>query len=213
MHVPFAIDRTRAILGLLTAADVVVIVALLVSVGFGFWTGLVWQGVRLAGVAVSLWVAWLYHPALAGMLSGELVRDAPRLTAFAAIFFGMLLLCYLLSYLCRDALSAIRSKSEDETGGSALKLADRVMGAVFGLVKATLVVGAVAFLALSYADEGSIWHTQIRRSNAAVATALCAEAFLRWTPPSVRRKVVGAPPAAAPDTSGTPSPARPSGPV
>ena len=50
--------------------DSAIILLVLASAALGYWSGFVWQTVRLAGLVVALWVAQTYHGPGAARLRG-----------------------------------------------------------------------------------------------------------------------------------------------
>ncbi len=179
--------------GFLSVVDVVVLVALLLGAVLGFWTGFVWQIIRLASVVVSLWITWIYHPMVADAMGSGLSEPTRQFASAIAVFAGMLLLCYLVTYLFRDLVNALKPQ-----------LPDRVLGGVFGLCKTALLVGVIAFLVLRYAGEDNEVRRHVEASPAADAAAFCARTFLYLLPDSVQRDIAGVPELGAVEGEGLP---------
>ncbi len=163
------------VLGVLGPVDLVVIAALLLGAGLGFWSGLVWQLLRILSVLLSLWAAWLLHPVVGGFVPATVDEGTGRLVSAAVIFAVALAACYAASFLLRGVVNALKPQ-----------LPDRVAGAVFGLIKAGLLVGVLAFLILRYADDESGIHRHVAASRGAQASAACVRTLLQVLPEQVR---------------------------
>jgi membrane protein required for colicin V production len=162
--------------GTVTMLDLIIIVFVLLSMAVGFWTGLVWQFVRIAGLVGSIWVSWLYYPAIADYLGDSVPLEIRQVLAAAVAFAGALTLCYLLAYLFRGLINALRPQ-----------MPDRVLGAVFGMFRGVLVVGFVALLAIRFlAPENPVRET-VQGSRGAVAAATCVRTFLYVLPERLAR--------------------------
>ncbi|MGD2174445.1 MAG: CvpA family protein [Candidatus Brocadiaceae bacterium] len=175
-----AAEGVWKLFGVLSALDILVIVCLLTSIALGFSSGFIWQILRIISVVISLWVAWIYHPVLADALSSDLSEPARQIGSAIAVFVGMLLLCYLISYLFRDMLNALKPQ-----------LPDRILGGVFGLVKGALLVGVLAFVVINYSSEESKVRRHVEESKAAMGMSMCAQTFLHLLPDRVQRRVAG----------------------
>ncbi len=157
--------------GVLTTVDLVVIVLLLGSMAIGFWTGFVWQFVRIAGLVVSLWVSWLYHPVVAEVISFGIPEPLRMVIGATAVFVGALMVCYLLAFLFRDLINALKPE-----------LPDRILGAVFGMLKGVMLIGFVAFLIMRFLAPGNPVRERVEDSKGAVAAATCVRTFLYVLP-------------------------------
>jgi membrane protein required for colicin V production len=168
------------VFGFMSVIDIVVVLALIAGAALGVWTGFIWQVIRLFSVVASLWVSWMYHPILADALGANLSEPVRQIGSAITVFVGMLLLCYLISYLFRDLVNALKPQ-----------LPDRVLGGVFGLVKAALLVGVVAFLVLRYAGGDSEMRRHVEASRSAGAMAVGARTFLYFLPDAVQGDIAG----------------------
>jgi len=132
----------------MTSLDLGVLVVLLLSIAWGVWRGLVRELFAVLGWIIAFLAANL----LAGPLAAEMpdAIKAPEfrlMAAFAAVFVGALFLVALIGLLL--------SKIVDAVG---LVVFDRVLGGVFGIVRALLIVLAVALLAgLIGAPRKTLW--------------------------------------------------------
>jgi membrane protein required for colicin V production len=114
--------------------DIVFIVILVGTAIMGIVKGFVRQIVGLAAVIFGLILASLYYEGLAEVIQ-KLVRDklVSNFLGFLVIFFGVLAAGALLGFLISKAMKG------------PLALANRALGGVFGLVKAVLICGIIAF--------------------------------------------------------------------
>ena len=151
--------------------DVVILVALTLCAAIGFWSGFLWQVIRIASVIVAFWVAAHYHPVAAAWLGERLREPARNTVAYVAVFSAVLLLCYLASFFARAIIDKLKPG-----------LADRVLGAVLGLVKGVLVCGILVLGVLAYGGEDGKLHSELDGSFVATATATCASTLWFMVP-------------------------------
>ncbi|MHC5035234.1 MAG: CvpA family protein [Planctomycetota bacterium] len=163
------------LLGILSAADLALILLLLAGVVIGFWSGFVWQLVCILALVVTTWFTLAYHPVVAGLFGTKLSEPVRLMISAAAVFVGGLLVCYLLGFLIRDMVNAMKPR-----------MADRVLGAAFGLFNAALLIGALAFVVLQYADKDGGVYSLVESSKGASLMAACLEQAL---PRGVRRRI------------------------
>jgi membrane protein required for colicin V production len=121
----------------MTNLDLIIAAVVLLSMLFGVLRGFLRESVALLGWLVGLWLAWRYsglvEPYLGGALAGtELQVWVARLLILLAAVMASWLLGSLLSYLVQRS-------------GLTLGV-DRLLGAVFGLVRGAVVVGFAVML-------------------------------------------------------------------
>ncbi len=158
--------------------DVLIIGACLLGMVLGFWSGFVWQIVRIVSVVASLTLAWVFHGDVARLLGSRFSEPARSIGGAVLIFVVSLVAFYILSFLFRRVLNALK-----------LEMPDRILGALFGLAKVVLLVGGLAFAVLRYAEPRSALRRQVENSPSATVTARCVGAVLELLP---RRRVDGA---------------------
>jgi membrane protein required for colicin V production len=132
----------------MTSIDYLLIAVVFVSVLLGVIRGFLRESVALLGWLVGLWLAWRYaetvQPYLGGALAGtELQVWVARLLILIAAVVAAWLLGSLLGYLVQRS-------------GLTLGL-DRILGAVFGLVRGAVIVGFAAMLADAADLRGEDW--------------------------------------------------------
>ncbi|MCK4284250.1 MAG: CvpA family protein [Candidatus Brocadiae bacterium] len=166
--------------GVLSPVDIGVILVLLVSFGIGYWTGFVWQVIRIVSLVASVWISVVYSPVVAESLRGPLGPPLARVAAALGVFLAALMLFYLVGFLCRKLINAIK-----------LDRPDRIMGALFGLAKGALLIGVIAFIILRYVDEDRAVYKHTAQSVVATFTARCVGGILQVLPGVAREKIGG----------------------
>jgi membrane protein required for colicin V production len=121
--------------------DAVLLVILAVSVLTSFRKGLSREVIGLVAVILALvFGIWFYGTAGALVLPYLSSRAAANLAGFLLVFFGVILLGSIVSYVVGRFLRV--------TG---LSIVDHALGAVFGLVRGTLVVVALLMGIMAFA--------------------------------------------------------------
>lgn len=172
-----SVQAAGKLLGVFSGMDLIVIALALVGMGIGFYTGFAWQFVRIAGLVASLWVSWAYHPVMAQALPEGIGEPARLIGGTFIVFVGSLLVCYLVAYLFRDIINALKPE-----------MPDRLLGAAFGLLKVGLLIGVASFLAIRYLNPEHPVRTRVQSSRGAVAAATCVRAFLYVLPDELAEK-------------------------
>jgi membrane protein required for colicin V production len=132
----------------MTTVDYILIAIVLVSMLFGAIRGFLRESVALLGWLVGLWLAWRYapqlQPYLGGSLTGtELQEWVARLILLLAAVIAAWIIGSLLGYLVQRS-------------GLTLGV-DRILGAVFGLVRGAVIVGFAVMLAQAAQMEDEPW--------------------------------------------------------
>ncbi len=140
--------------GGLVWVDWALIAVLLLSVLLGLLRGLVFELLALAGWVVAWFAAVWLAPLVAGFLpAGSASPGVRHGVSFAGCFLSVVIVWALLARLVRSLVQA-----------TPLSLIDRVLGAVFGLLRGGLLLLALAaVLALTPAAQSEAW----RNSHAA----------------------------------------------
>jgi len=128
--------------------DWLIIVAFVVSAGFGMWRGFAKEALSVITWLAAIWLAWRFAWSVEPML-GEW-QSAPELKIWAAraiVFLTVMIIGGLVAWLVRELVR--------HTG---LSSTDRLLGGLFGLVRGALVFGlAVIALQLSGLDQDPWW--------------------------------------------------------
>jgi membrane protein required for colicin V production len=135
-------------LGALVWVDWALLAVLLLSVLLGLVRGLVFELLALAGWVVAWFAAvWLAPLAAAWLPAGSASPGVRHAASFAACFLFVLIAWALLARLVRSLVQA-----------TPLSLIDRVLGAVFGLLRGGLLLLVLAaVLALTPAAQSADW--------------------------------------------------------
>jgi len=117
--------------------DLAVLGALLLSIAWGVWRGLIRELFAILGWVIAFLAANLLAGPLAAEMPAAIQRPEMRLiAAFAAVFVGVLFVTALLGLLLSKIVSAV-----------GLLVFDRVLGGLFGVARAGLIILAAALLA------------------------------------------------------------------
>ena len=121
----------------MTGFDYTVAVILLLSAALGWWRGVVYEALSLAGWIGAGFVSRFFSADLAPLLPEALGTETARLAfAFAMLFAGTLVVGGIMAWLVSKLVKWI-----------GLSRLDRSLGALFGVVRGVLVVLVLVLLA------------------------------------------------------------------
>ena len=127
--------------------DTAILIVTVLSCVFGLWRGLVGEALALFTWIAALLVARVYSEEFSGLLVNVIENSSVRYVAvFTVIFIGVMLLGRLLSHLLSKLLTIAGSK-----------LADRVLGGVFGLARGVIIVMVILFISNMFFSETEQW--------------------------------------------------------
>ena len=127
--------------------DIVILIITVLSSVFGLWRGLIKEVLSLLTWIAALLVSRVYSEPLAGLMTGMIENDGIRyVSAFAILFVIVMMLGTFLNFLMSKLLSV--------TG---LKLADRLLGAVFGVARGVIIVLVILFVTSVFVSETELW--------------------------------------------------------
>jgi membrane protein required for colicin V production len=132
----------------MTAVDYILIAIVVISMLFGAIRGFLRESVALLGWLVGLWVAWRYAPQLEPYIGGSLAGT--ELQVWVARLM-LLMACVIAAWVVGSLLGYLVQRS-----GLTLGL-DRLLGAVFGLVRGAVIVGFVVMLADAAGMRSEPW--------------------------------------------------------
>jgi membrane protein required for colicin V production len=143
----------------MAALDWVFVAVLLASLLLGAWRGLVYEVLSVMSWIAAFIAAQLFAPAVAAMLPMEGSAQAVRYAAaFVLVFIAVVFAGALIAWLTKKMVEAV-----------GLRPVDRVLGAVFGVLRGAVMLLALAVVvnmtALKRADSWT------ESKGAAVATA------------------------------------------
>lgn len=134
--------------------DLVVLAIILVSILFGVLRGFVYEVITLFGWVVAFFVARWFAPDLANLLSGAITNEQLCMAlAFCLIFIAVIFLNGLVAFLFKSLFSK-----------SALRPADRSLGALFGIVRAGVCLLVLALVVHILQLQQAPWWTQAKSS-------------------------------------------------
>lgn len=111
--------------------DIIIIVIIIISAFIGLWNGIIKTILSLAGSIVGVVLAGRYYVLLSEQLSFINQENIAKIVAFVIIFFGIMIIAWVIAGLLKWSISAI-----------GLGWINRLSGAVFGLVLGAIFCGA-----------------------------------------------------------------------
>lgn len=160
----------------MTAFDYAVLGVVGISVVISVMRGAVREVLSLGSWILAFWLGSTYTPQLAPVLPSDIPTDALRLlAAFLIIFLGTLLLMALVSIAVSELIKML-----------GLGTVDRMLGAVFGVARALVVILVVVLLAgLTKLPQQPVWkHAMFSPPLEAAALKLKV-----WLPPAMADKI------------------------
>jgi membrane protein required for colicin V production len=156
----------------LTLVDYGFILILVVSLAVAIWRGVVREIISLVGWIVAILVSWLYGPLVAQWLPEAWAVPLRVSTGYIAAFVATLVLAGLMGFVASRLVRAV-----------GLGPVDRLLGAVFGLVRGVvIVVVIVALVGLTPMVRKSVWRHSVLVSYA-VEVVEMARHYLPSRPP------------------------------
>lgn len=134
----------------MTALDWVVLAVALASLLLGAWRGLVYEVLSLLAWVAAFFVAQWFAADLAAVLPmGDSTEPVRYAAGFVLIFIATLFACSLVAWLAKKLMEAV-----------GLRPVDRVLGAVFGVVRAGVLVLVLGVVAQLTPVGSAVWWTQ-----------------------------------------------------
>jgi membrane protein required for colicin V production len=118
--------------------DCTILAILAAAAVLGAYTGLLMQLFRLVGFAVALYAATCLHAAVSNWLHDTVMHNADSQVCTAVAFAGLFLAVYLGIFFATWLL-------ERGVNAAQLQYLNRGLGALLGVVKMSLIVGAVCY--------------------------------------------------------------------
>ena len=127
--------------------DTAILVVIVLSCVFGLWTGLIKEVLSLLTWIAALLVARVYSEGLSELFVNVIDNGSVRYaTAFVIIFIVIMMLGRILNNQLSELLISTR-----------LKLADRVLGGMFGIARGALIVMLILFISHLFLSEPEQW--------------------------------------------------------
>ncbi|MEO8165069.1 MAG: CvpA family protein [Betaproteobacteria bacterium] len=156
--------------------DLIAVILIAISVGFSIWRGLVREILSLLVWIAAFWLAKLFAAVVAGWLPASWTHQGLRISVgFVAVMLVSLLVLGVLSML---VVRLVRS--------AGLTASDRMLGAVFGLLRGLLIlVALVLFGGMTSEPREPYWRNALF-SQPLERMALFARP---WLPDDIARRV------------------------
>ena len=120
--------------------DIIILVVIVLSCMMGGFRGLIKEAFSLASWLGAIVIAGLFYETLSGMMTGLIENDSLRgMAAFGIIFVMTIFVGTLLSNLMQKIMSA-----------AGLKTPDRILGAIFGVLRGLIIVGLIIVVAYPF---------------------------------------------------------------
>ena len=160
----------------MTAFDFIAIVVIAISVGFGFWRGLVREVLSLLSWIAAFWLARLFAGVVAGWMPSSWTHQGLR---YAIGFIAVM----LVSVLVLSLMSALVARLVKVAG---LTASDRMLGAVFGVLRGLLFVVVLVLVGGMTSEPGEPYWRKALFSKPLQTMALWAKPLL---PEDIARRV------------------------
>jgi len=156
--------------------DYVVLAVFVLSIAWGVWRGLVREVMSLVGWVIAFLAANLFAAPLGDQLPASISRPEYRtLFAFIVIFFLAVIATTLASIWLAKVMHA-----------AGLGSVDKVFGALFGLLRALIIVLVVAIIAgFTSVPRSAVWKDSL--SGNQLGTAVTA--LKPWLPPALAARL------------------------
>jgi membrane protein required for colicin V production len=132
--------------------DVIIVVALLVSIITGLMRGFVVTLLSLIGMVAGVLVAGYFYARLAERMTFISNTDIADVVAFAILLVAVLIIAGLIGTALKSLLAAVN-----------LGCFDRAAGMLFGLILGAISVSAVLAVAAKFLGQGLITDSQLAR--------------------------------------------------
>lgn len=129
-------------------ADWVIIAIIGISMVFGLMRGFVREAFSLAGWLAAFVVARVFFDPLDQILQSHLHTESVRhVAAYGALFFGTLVVAWLVGYAVMSLIDAV-----------GLKWSDRLLGGGFGVARGLILVLAILIMVKPLVSNDEWWH-------------------------------------------------------
>ena len=160
----------------MTVFDIIVALVIAISIGFGIWRGFVREVLALVSWIVAFWLAKLFAAVVAGWLPSSWNHQGLRIiVGFVAVMLVCVLILSLLSSLLVHLVKV-----------AGLTNSDRMLGAVFGMLRGVLVVVILVMLGGMTSEPREPYWRKALLSRPLEKMALWAKP---WLPEDIARRV------------------------
>jgi membrane protein required for colicin V production len=161
--------------------DWIIVAVVSLSVLLGLIRGVVRELIALCGLILAAWLAYQYAGDVGARLPlGDAVPAARTLAAGVLIFIGVVFGAALVGWVVQKLLAIVK-----------LSTPDRALGALFGLLRAglLLLIGVYFLRGTSVAQE-SWWRESVLLPPLEAAVRFAAPHVEQWMPQTVQRPLV-----------------------
>ena len=127
--------------------DLVILVATLISVGLGWFRGLIREAMSIAALLIAIWAAMRLGPAAGGWLGGQVDSTEMQLWAGRFLIFVLVLTAGALAGWAIAKIVHL----------SGLSGMDRAFGCLFGLARAVLLTGVFILTGRYAGFDSELW--------------------------------------------------------
>ena len=160
----------------MTVFDLIAVVLVMISVGFSIWRGAVREVLSLASWIAAFWLAKLFAAVVAGWLPVSWNHQGLRIAiGFLAVMLVTILLLSLTSMFIVHLVKV-----------AGLRASDRMLGAVFGLLRGVLVLVALVLVGGMTSEPREPYWRNALLSRPLEKMALWAKP---WLPEDIARRV------------------------
>ena len=160
----------------MTAFDLIAVVVVAISVGFSIWRGFVREVLALLSWILAFWLAKLFAAVVAGWLPSSWSHQGLRIAiGFVAVMLVSVLVLSLISMLIVHLVKV-----------AGLTASDRMLGAVFGLLRGVFIVVILVLLGGMTAEPREPYWRHALLSRPLEKMALWAKP---WLPEDIARRV------------------------
>lgn len=132
--------------------DIIILFATLVSVVIGWLRGLVRESLSIAALLIAIWAAMRLGPFAGGWLGGTI--DSTELQMWAGRFLVFVVILAVGAFLGWGVSKIVHL--------SGLSGTDRALGAIFGLIRAALLVGVLVLGGRYAGFDAELWWLESR---------------------------------------------------
>ena len=159
--------------------DWIIVAVVSLSVLLGVMRGVVRELIALCGLILAAWLAFQYAAQVGAHLPlGDAVPAARTLAAGVLIFIGVVFAAALLGWVVQKLLAIAK-----------LSASDRALGALFGLLRAVLVLlVGVYFLRGTTIAQETWWRESVLLPPLEAAVRFAAPHLEQWMPQAVQRQ-------------------------
>ena len=152
----------------MTAADYVIIFLCVASALVGVWRGFTAEALSLLTLLIAIWLAWAFAGRVDPML-GRWIGASPEVRLWAAR-----VVLFVLALLVGGLISWLARKLVRHTGLTGL---DRLLGGVFGLLRAVVLIGLMVIVMQFLGIEQEPWWQESRLKPYADRAAAAVKYF------------------------------------